>query len=497
MTRPRWPLLSRWFGLGKKRPNVVWICADDYTPAVSGTYGSALARTPNLDRLASEGIRFDRAYCNCPLSTPSRMAFLTGRYPRSVGVTLSPTTLPEGEVTIARMLRAAGYEAVALGKTHYYTPLRYEFDRIIDLQEYHKHLTSMDTGEFEQNVEVLGPWIPFDDPASVWLNADGLPYAADAEMPDTFFTKRAVEFLAERRSKPFFLSVGFYVTHAPFRFPIEFRGLFDPDSFPVPEIGPEDEERIPEVFRDLTDREKRGIIASYHTSAAYMDRNLGLILEALEGAGLADNTLVIFNSDHGYLLGQHGRFEKHCCYEEAVRSALVMRLPGVIAPGRATSALAELIDVVPTILELCKVKVPANIQGRSLAPLVRGRAPDHREHVISEYADNAEAMIRTERWKLIHRAGNRWRRDGYAIGVDPPGPSTRLYDLTADPSELRDVSDLEENRELVERLLEVLASHMKNTAREPAKVPATDDVRAILAHCLPPRDALHWGGYRG
>src|SRR5206468_1671326 len=103
--------------------------------------------------------------------------------------------------------------------------------------------------------------------------------------------------------------------------------------------------------------EKRGIIASYYTSVAYMDRNLGSILDALDRSRHADDTLVVFNSDHGYLLGHHGRFEKHCCDEEAVRTALVMRLPGVIAPGRATEALVELIDVVPTVLDLCGVGV--------------------------------------------------------------------------------------------------------------------------------------------
>jgi arylsulfatase A-like enzyme len=120
------------------------------------------------------------------------------------------------------------------------------------------------------------------------------------------------------------------------------------------------------VFRDLTDDEKRGIAAAYYTSVEYMDRNLGLILDALDRSGHAEDTLVIFNSNHGYLLGQHGRFEKHCCYEEAIRSALVMRLTGVIAPGRSSAALVELIDVVPTVLELCGVEVPGNVQGQSL-----------------------------------------------------------------------------------------------------------------------------------
>jgi choline-sulfatase len=166
-----------------------------------------------------------------------------------------------------------------------------------------------------------------------------------------------------------------------------------------------------------------------------------------------------------------------------------MRLPGVISPGRMTNALVELIDVVPTILELCGIERPPTIQGRSLTALLQkedGRV--HREHVIAEYADNAEAMVRTERWKLIHSAGNRRRRDGYAMDGHPPGPLTRLYDLSADPRELVNVARLPENRLIIERLFALLRAHLKATARNPGAVPETNDPHAILASSLPPGD---------
>jgi choline-sulfatase len=465
------------------------MCADDFAPYVSGTYGNPMARTPSLDRLASGGIRFDHAYCTCPLSTPSRMSFLTGRYPRSVGVTLTPTPLPQGEVTIGNLLRRAGYEATALGKTHYYDPLIGEFDLCVDLFEHEASLAAGQREPMPPDIEVLGPWRPFYDPPSVWLNSACLPYARDAEMPDTFFARMAERFLGQERSRPFFLWVGFYVTHAPSRFPIEFRGRFNPASFAIPDVGLYDLVRIPPVFRDLTDEQKRGILASYYTSVEYMDRNVGIILEALDRSGQADDTLVIFNSDHGYLLGQHGRFEKHCCYEEAVRSALILRMPGVIAPGRATKALVELIDVVPTILELCRCGTPANIQGKSLVPLLRGEVDWHRDHVIAEYADNAEAMVRTGRWKLVYLAGNRRRRDGYGLPGSLPERSIRLFDLSVDPDETTDVSARAENITVVEELLVLIAGHMRRTARDTAAIPATEDVHAMLEHCLPPADA--------
>ena len=133
-------------------------------------------------------------------------------------------------------------------------------------------------------------------------------------------------------------------------------------------------------------------------------------------------------------------------------------------------------------------KLSLNIQGRSLAALLRGDTLVHREHVISEYADNAEAMVRTDRWKLIYSAGNRRRRDGYAIDGPSPGPMTRLYDLTVDPHELINVARLPENQQVIERLLQLLAAHMKATTRDPGAVSDTDDPHAILERLLPPSD---------
>jgi choline-sulfatase len=464
----------------------VWICADDFAAYVSGTYGNALAQTPNLDRLADQGIRFDRAYCSCPLSTPSRMAFLTGRHPHLTRVRLTRTPLPQSEVTIGNLLRGAGYESIACGKTHYYEPLTREFDRCIDLPRDEAKLRSRPASPLPGDVEVLGPWRPFRDPARVWLNSACLPYRPDSEMPDTFLANAAREILSEPRARPLFLWVGFYATHSPFRFPIEFRGRFEPAAFDLPQVRSEDRSQIPPVFEALTDNEKRGIIAAYYTTVTYMDRNVGTILDALERSGQAERTLVVFNSDHGYLLGHHGRFEKHCCFEEAVRTALLVRLPGTIAGGRATDALVELIDVVPTVLELCGVEIPRTIAGRSLAPILTQQTSRHRESVIAEYADNAEAMVRTDRWKLIYSAGNRRRCDGYDLGRSSPGRTVRLYDLDQDPQETRDLAGRPENREIVSACLAALADRLRITVRGTRPTGDSRDLHDALARRLLP-----------
>lgn len=475
------------------RPNIVWLCADDFNPSMCGAYGNRIVQTPELDRLAREGIRFDRAFCTCPLSTPSRQSFWTGRYPRSIGVTLSPTPLPPNEVTLPVLLRNAGYEVAAFGKTHFYQPRRHEFDLSVDWPDYQYWLSEQFRPEPSTLGKVLGPWRPFLDPASVWLNSDCLPYGAiDAQMFGTFLAEEAAEYLQEPKEKPFFLYVSFYETHAPFAFPVEFAGRHTGDEFALPTSGERglDQNQIPPVFWNLTEGQKQGILAAYATSTEFLDSNVGLVLDALDESPHADNTLVIFNSDHGYLLGHHGRFEKHCCFEPAVRTALMMRQPGVIPAGRTTSALVELIDLVPTVLELAGISIPRNVQGLTLKSLIEGKTNRHRGRVIAEYSGNDEAMLRTERWKLIYSLGQRRRMDGYELDLPRTSPVIQLYDLESDPEELHNLARSTEQAARVEGMIAELAEHLVRTERYPERIPAGGGLQAILEGCLPPCDRL-------
>lgn len=472
-------------------PNILWICADDFTPDACSAYGNNLIRTPALDHLASQGIRFDRAYCTCPLSTPSRQSFWTGRYPRSIGVTLSTTRLPKDEITLPTILKHNGYAIAAFGKTHYYWPRRHEFDVCCDWEEYQHWLTCKPPVALPANIKTLGKWRPFFDPARIWLNSDCLPYpAVDTDMYGTFLTTQAIKYLAQKQTQPFFLYLSYYETHSPFNFPIEYSGRYDPRSFNVPLVTIEDIKCIPKVFRDLTESDKQGILAAYATSAEFMDKNVGMILNALDQSEYANNTLVIFTSDHGYLLGQHGRFEKHCCFEPAVRTALLMRFPTLIHSGQSTSALVELIDLMPTVLEWCGIDTPKNVQGRSLIPLLTQQTNLHREYVIAEYADNEEIMIRTERWKLIYSTGTRQRLDGYYIDI-PTTPWLQLYDLMNDPNELVNLAGQNEYASLLEHLINKIIEHLIRTDRNPQSIPQSQDIKTILAHCLAPKDGFN------
>ena len=472
----------------EKRPNVLWICADDHAAYVTACYGNKIVRTPNIDRLAAGGVRFDRAYCASPVCTASRQAFLTGRYPRSIGVTQLSTPLPESELTLAEMLRDAGYETAAIGKMHFNSDLRHGFNVRADSPEHRKWLAAKPRAAVPNGVEVLGPWKPFKDPAHVWLNARALPRAMDADMDATYFAGRAAEFLSGARERPFFLMVSFTQPHSPFNFPVEFAGKYQARQFSAPAVDPSDDSRIPEVFRDLTDEQKRGIAAAYYTAIEYVDSKVGQVLDALERSGQADNTLVIYTGDHGYMLGQHGRFEKHCGYEPAIRAPLIIRPPGAARAGGASPALVNLIDVVPTVLDAAGVRVPANVQGRSLTTVLREPATHHRDGVFVEYSENEEAYLVTERWKFIYGTGKRLRQDGYETGSPPPGRTVMLFDLKGDPEERINLAGRPEHAERVAGFTSQLADHMKATARQPELVPQTDDPHAILEHCLQPRD---------
>ena len=482
------PIQSGW-ALAQRPPNILWICGDDHAPYVMGAYGNPQVRTPNLDKFAAQGMRFDRAYCNSPVCTASRQSFITGRYPRTIGVTQLKTPLPENGVTLAEVLRRAGYNTAAIGKMHFNSPLKHGFDQLIDLPQHQAWLRAKGKTALPVGVEVQPPWKPFKDPASIWLNSAGQPFGAvDADMPGTYFAQQAANFLRDHKDKPFFLITSFYEPHSPFHFPVEYRDRHKSKEFQAPKVGPEDDWQIPKIFRHLTDHEKQGIIAAYYTSSEFLDRNIGTVLDALEKSGQAENTLVVYLGDHGYMLGQHGRFEKHCGYEPAVRSPLLIRFPAKIKPKQSTKALVEFIDVYPTILDYAGVPIPPNVQGKSLVPVLSGKTKRHREQVFIEYSENEEAYIRTDRWKFIYSTGKRVREDGYVTETPLPGQTIQLFDLEQDPDELTNLAGKNKYSTLVGDFTAQLAAHLKRTERQPELLPQTDDVHAILEFCLQPRD---------
>jgi choline-sulfatase len=286
-------------------------------------------------------------------------------------------------------------------------------------------------------------------------------------MAGTWYAQEAIAFMKENEGRPFFVQIGFHEPHSPFWFPVDSSDRFKPEDMPVPKPGPEDAWQIPKVFADLTDADKRGIIASSYTSTAFLDVNVGRVLEAIDLLGLTDNTLVIYVGDNGYHLGQHGRFEKHCMFERAVRVPLIMRLPGRMLPGSNSEALVELVDIVPTVLDYLGLPTdrtaapPRDLHGHTLRPVIEGHRYKVRDTVFSEYRHTEEAMVRTERYKLIYRT-SRALTDWYEPVQPPKGRGIRLYDTLTDPEEMHDIAGEPLQRELVSDLLDQLADFYRH-----------------------------------
>ncbi len=334
------------------------------------------------------------------------------------------------------------------------------------------------------------PWRPFQDPAAVWLNAARRSTGLLAEsMQSAYFADRALDYLKHRNGRPFALVVSFYDPHSPFNFPRRWRRRFRPEQFPVPPVSERDRQEQPEIFAPLTPDEVRGIQAAYYTSLAFVDSQVGRVIKGLDEMKLSDQTLVVYVGDNGYMLGQHGRFEKHCFYEPAVRIPMILRWPGHLPNNCQISDLVEMVDILPTILHLLNLPAPPGMQGIDLEPLIR-RKPGARGHdvVFSEYLENEEAMVRSERFKLIVGTGRRQRQDGYQTGKPLPGPYQRLFDLVDDPGETRDLSADPRHQAVKEGLLQKMYVRMVTTRDRLEPIPPGLSLLETIHWCLVPRD---------
>jgi choline-sulfatase len=479
-------------GKSGRKPNLLYLIADDHAGYVLGADGNKLAHTPNLDRLASQGTRFARNHCNSPVCTPSRQSFLTGQMPSAAGVTVLATPLSEDKPTVAKQLRQAGYHTAAFGKMHFVRPSHpgmHGFDSlVVDGDTPKAYAQQVTPAPPPAGLKVKPRWQPFKDPARIWLNAEKLPYGRyEKDMTGTFIANEGCRFLEQHKNDPFALWVSFHEPHSPYDFPIEYQSRFDPARFAVPRVGPEDAWQIPLIFRDLSPAEKQGIIAAYYTSVSFLDHNLGIVLAKLRELQLEEDTLVVYMADHGYSLGQHGRFEKHCCYDPALRVPLLMRFPGRVKRG-VVHDFTESVDVAPTILDLLGAEALPVMHGHSLRAYTEGGRPAApRDHIFSQYLENEEACVRTDRYKFILCSGKRERTDGYETDHPTPGSYIRLYDLKRDPGEFTDIASKEP--EVVARLAKLMLDRFRNTHPQAEQLPGGLDERKSIEWFLRPRDA--------
>lgn len=474
-----------------KYQNIVLLIGDDHSANIIGSYGNKVVRTPNLDKMAERGIQFNRAYTNAPMCSASRQSILTGLYPHAAGVTLLRTALSEEKITLADHLDGYGYHSAIIGKNHFNDwskPSNHGFDIKVERKDYKAYLETTDVPDIPDSIQTRPQWKPFRDHARNWLNADGLPGNQYDDFDiGTWYADQANDFLEKNQDNPFLLWVGFHEPHSPFNFPVEFQGRYQPEEVPYPTGSPEDDPWVPAVFSDLTEEERKGIIASYYTSVEYLDKNVGKILHQLDTLGLTENTLVIYIGDHGYLLNDHKRFEKHMMWEPAVRSPLIVQGGSQLEAHRELNALTEYVDLVPTMLEAIGVPPIPGQQGKSLMPLLKGDTTWHKNYVFSEFLADNKAMVRGERFKYIFTTGKRDLQQGYATGNPPPGITHRLYDLVNDPNETTNLYPNPEYQPEVERMQEVMLQWFEDTHPKADSVQSEWDVeRRLIAFCEPP-----------
>ena len=458
-----WLFAAALFAAETKPLNVLFIAVDDLRPEANAS-GSALIKTPNLDRIAARGTTFDRAYCQQAVCSPSRSSLMTGRRPDATRVwdleTHFRTALPDA-VTVAQHFKNQGYHSQGMGKIFHggfddapswsvpwQTPKAPQYARGENQQ--------LQSANVDKKGRGRGP---------AYESAD----VADDTYTDGKTARLAAQTLADlkQRGKPFFLAVGMAKPHLPFVAPKKYWDLYDPKAIYVPAFG-----KLPSgapKFVGHTNGElgsyagmpKDGIVDEatartlrhgYYAAISYMDAQVGLLLDALEKEGLAQNTVVVLWGDHGWQLGEHGLWHKHTNFEVAVRAPLLISVPGQKAAGRRSASLAEFIDLYPTLADVCGLPVPKELEGVSLRPVLDDPAAKVRPVAISQYPRNDAGQslmgysIRDDRWRLTL-----WRDR-----ADNSIHATELYDEVGDPHETLNVAAKPEHAEVVSRLAKFL-----------------------------------------
>ncbi len=429
------------------KPNILWITGEGVPVSALSCYGSKLIHTPNIDRIANEGVRFRNAFTTNALCAPSRAALLTGTYSHVNGVIANPgiqvisgepqPTFDENQITVAKLLKQNGYQTGIVGKWHLpANPGKVGFDYFV--------FKEGAGGPYYEAEGYLG---------NSQLGSDVIEKQRHEGYETDITTDLAIKGMKEF-TQPFLMMVQYFNAHRPFDPPHKYEHLYDNER--IPEAGTFWDDyshraspaaaarmRIADMPdfnppKDLTERQRKQwnhqqFMAHFLGTLRAQDDNIGRLFQFLDESGLADNTIIVYTCDHGFFLGDHGWFDKRFMYEQALRVPLMVRDPGRIQAGAVRDEFVVNIDNAPTILELAGIRIPESVQGRSLAPLFAGEQPsDWRKSVYYHYYEFGDPHwvephygIRTERYKLISYYNiNQWE----------------LFDLQKDPDEMESLS---------------------------------------------------------
>ncbi|MFN0084773.1 MAG: sulfatase [Blastocatellia bacterium] len=422
-----------------RRPNVLFISVDDLNNDL-GCYGHAMVKSPNIDRLAARGVRFDRAYCQFPLCSPSRSSMMTGLRPDALGVydlrKHFRETLPD-VVTMAQLFRRNEYFAARVGKIfHYGNPGQIGTDGLDDEPSWDQRVNPRGIDKDEESaVTNLTPGIGLGSAFAFYESP-----APDEAHTDGIVASETIRLLEKNRDRPFFIAAGFYRPHTPYISPKKYFDLYPLEKISAARVTAEEMTNYPKpaVPRDpakfgVDEMGQRRTIRAYYAAISFLDANVGRVLDALDRLGLAESTIVVFWSDHGYLLGQHGQWQKTTLFEGSARTPLIVAGPGVTAKGKASGRTVEALDLYPTLADLCGLRgAPPNLAGESLRPLLRNPRAGWNKPALTQ-------QLRTIQGSAI--MGYSLRDERYRYTEWDEGRAGReLYDYRNDPRESRNVA---------------------------------------------------------
>ena len=466
------------------RPNLLFILSDDHASHAISAYGSALNVTPHLDRIAAEGMRMDTVFCTNSICTPSRAAILTGTYSHVNGVTTLDTPMRDSLWTFPQALQAAGYHTALFGKWHLghgpgHDPQGFDVWAVFPGQGHYHNPVMLEHQR--------------DGSSSTAVERRG--YVTD------LITDDCLRFLDELDDdRPFALFCHHKAPHRPWEPDAAHARMYEDVSIPEPATFRDDLTTKPEVvravrmrmmdlnpWRDLKSFPPGGMtedqevswryqqyIKDYLRVVASIDDNVGRLLDRLDADGLTDDTIVVYTSDQGVFLGDHGWFDKRLMYEASLAMPVLIRYPGLVSAGSTNNDIVVNVDFAPTFLDLAGVEVPAHVQGRSFSPLLRGTTPPdwptsmyyrywmHRDSAVQAPAHYG---VRTRTHKLIAYYNDPLGLPGCNGPVDPP--AWELFDLTNDPHETRNLIDDPSSRAVRDTLVPELTHLQQHLGDDP------------------------------
>lgn len=445
--------LASWCAAAPKY-NVLFISTDDLNNDL-GCYGAPV-KTPHLDKLAGAGTRFDLAYCQFPLCSPSRVSLMTGLRPDKTRVWDLKTDfrdhLPD-VVTLPQAYRKAGGVAARVGKIfHYGVPGQIGTAGLDDPKSWDH--TVNPRGRDKDEEKLLTNLLPKRGLGSTlaWMEAEG----TDEEQTDGIGATEAIKLLEQYKDKRFFLGMGFYRPHCPYVAPKKYFDLYPPEQITLAKVAPDDLADVPPVAPwtkpanwGLAGDDLRKAKRAYYASISFMDAQVGRVLDALDRLGLRQSTIVVFWSDNGYLLGQHGQWMKQSLFEESARVPLIISLPGATGAGKPCGRTVELLDIYPTLAEACGFDAPRDLAGKSLVPLLNDPAAAWDKAAYTQTTRMVEKKqiagrsVRTERYRYIE-----W---------DEGRQGAELYDHQGDPGEITNLARSAAHAKVVEQMKQKLA----------------------------------------